>query len=121
MTPTRVEVVTTTGAGNRYVGRGPVTSAPATVDTIEARLLSKVPAGRPGQLTAPLPGVPIGGTVAVHIPQPGPNGAGDVADAMRRLAPELIRRPELTRVEFYLPGRPPIVYVRQPAGTYLQI
>jgi hypothetical protein len=123
----RLEITTVTGAGNRYVPRGPVASTPTTTDDVVSAVKGKVevPAGSHNQLTYPitLPGgttLPTGGTLAVHLPQLTSNGRTTVADAMRRLGPTLANRAEVQRLEFYLPGhQAPIVFTRQANGTYI--
>jgi len=60
----------------------------------------------PSQFDAPMAEASPGGTLAVHIQRPSPNGAQDVAAAMTSLGPDLSNS-SVQAVEFYLPATNP--------------
>ena len=120
VTPTRVEVTAATGGRRGYqphgVGGQRVPGVADIVAAVRRKIRSRP--GRPSQLDVPMPGVPAGGTVAVHLPRAAPGTSNDVATAMSQLAQELRNTPHVHAVEFYLPGAPPVRYVRDAAGGF---
>jgi hypothetical protein len=61
----------------------------------------------------PLPNVPAGGTLAVHLPRGGSEAAHSVADAMKTLAPDLAKAPYVDGLDFYLPGKNKVLRLKR--------
>jgi hypothetical protein len=78
-----------TGAPSDYQPRGAGGRGTAQIRNIEGAVSRKMTSG---QLDAPIKGQTPGGTIAVHIPRPGPTGGQDVDAAMVDLAPELAKK-----------------------------
>ena len=123
----RVEITTLTGAqrGYRHFGEGG--SREATKDMIEAAIRRKVAStpAAPSQFTAPVAGVPVGGTLVVHVQRGGPAVkdllAGRVTQAVADASALLTAHPEIRRLEFWLPGRKaPMVFAPQ-GGTFVLV
>lgn len=118
-TTTRVEVTTVTGAGPGYQARGLGAADTPSPAQVRRALRGKVTPPRGGgttQFDADLPGVPTGGTLAVHL-----RGADAATAADRALTPTLTRQlanAKVDSVEFYLPGGKLARYARQADGTY---
>jgi hypothetical protein len=116
----RVEITTVTGSQAGYLARGAggarATTATDIVRAVDGKIASR--AGRPSQLVAPVTGLPAGGTLFVHLPHAGATAAADVAAAMARLAPRLARTTYVHGVEFVLPNRTVLRYVRDAAGAF---
>jgi hypothetical protein len=112
---TRFEVTTVTGAarGYQHVGDpGRTTEVEDIVQAVRRKALGR------SQLTEPLPDVPPGGTLVVHLPRGGPGADQSVKDAMARLAPELVGAPYLHAIQFVLPGSGAVLYIRTTQGPY---
>jgi len=125
--PTRYEDTTLTGAksgtttagdrtnfqprANRYPDRKTYEEAldvKADVGDIRDAVRGKIESTleHPSQFDAPMAEASPGGTLAVHIQRPSPNGAQDVAAAMTSLGPDLSNS-SVQAVEFYLPATNP--------------
>ena len=118
--PTEITTVTGASPGYRLTGTGG--NRETTVDAIVGAVTRKITSTpqRPSQLAVSMPNVESGGTLAVHLPRAGQNGAADVATAMTRLGPRPEGTPHAREIEFFVPGAPPLRYVRQPDGSYTQ-
>ena len=119
---TRVEVVTLTGRGPNYQERGQGrVDAPPTARDLRSAVMKKARStpAKPSQLNAPIEGVPTGGTIAVHM-----RGGADAAGALRGAVRDAMAKarlkgsPHVKEVEFFLPDRTIVRYVRQCDGSY---
>ena len=98
---TRFEVTTLTGAARGYQGTGDP-GRPAEVDDIVQAVRGKALGN--SQLAVPLAGVPVGGTLVVHLPRGGPKAGELVKQAMTRLGPSLVPASYVQAIQFVLPG-----------------
>ena len=118
---TRFEVTTLTGAARGYQGVGDA-GRTAEVDDIVQAVRGKALGN--SQLAVPLAGVPVGGTLVVHLPRGGPKAGESVKQAMVRLGPSLVPAPYLHAIQFVLPGsKDPdrattMLYIRTKQDTY---
>jgi putative RNase-like toxin len=117
----RWEDRTITGAPVNYQSRGTTGWSVASADRIESAVRAKVTstATKPSQFDALMVEAPTGGTLAVHVLNPGPSGSQTVADAMVNLAGDLSGS-SVRAVEFFLP-RQLLRYVRQHDGTFMLV
>jgi hypothetical protein len=104
-----------------YIDRGSGRAAPPDAGAIQAAVEGKARTtpDRPSQLDSEMDGVPAGGTIAVHM-----RGGKGSAEALREnvrqamASARLSNAPAVHRVEFFLPDRTVIRYVRKRDGTY---
>ena len=98
---TRFEVTTLTGAARGYQGTGDP-GRTAEVDDIVQAVRGKALGN--SQLAVPLAGVPVGGTLVVHLPRGGPKADDLVKQAMTRPGPSLVPASYVQAIQFVLPG-----------------
>lgn len=111
----RVEVRTLTGSTPGW-RRAP--GVPGTRAFESERLARAIDAKiRRGQLTAPLPGVGAGGTIAIRMEAQAPQAEAMARDAIQRLASRLVGAPQVRRIEVHTGSRL-LAFVRQPNGSY---
>jgi hypothetical protein len=113
--PERVEVRTMTGSTPGW-RRTP--AVPGTRAFESERLARAIDAKiRRGQLTAPLPGVGSGGTIAIRMEARAPQAEATAREAIDRLASRLVGTPQVQRIEVHTGSRL-LAFVRQRDGRY---
>ena len=113
--PERVEVRTMTGSAPGW-RRAP--AVPGTRAFDSERLARAIDAKiRRGQLTAPLPGVDTGGTIAIRMEARAPQAEALAREAIDRLASRLVGTPHVQRIEVHTGSRL-LAFVRQRDGRY---
>ncbi len=119
--PVRVEITTVTGTqvGRADIGAGGMRET-RVADITRVVREKAAPKGKVSQLAAPMPGVPVGGDLAIHLPHVG-DGPADVAAAMGRIAAEATAWTHVRAIDFFLPGGEVIRYERGPLGTYTRV
>ena len=116
----RYEIRTLTGSSSGYQPTGGGGANISEIDGIVGAVRDKaLPSKGQSQLAVAGPGLPAGGTLAIHLPRGGQSAAANVAAAMARLNTVLQPATYVQEIEFYLPGSGPTLrYLRGPQGTY---